>query len=337
MGNVKHSITLYGFGNKYVRGLYTFEEILAKAKNLGGDGIEIVAPQMVPGHPNPSEDWIAYFKGCCVKYDLTPVCYSVYIDSGKHKGRFLNETERMTCTINEMEVAKKLGFKIVRSQDALLPSTMEKVLPYVEELGMHLAIELHGPWCPTTPVFEQYYELFERKQTQSLGIVPDYSAFASGAPATALNVFPDDVCHKDLLDEFRVLYTTTEIPVEELIAKMYEKGGDEVDEMIARGRLMGVPVGSKMGTIYYRTKPDYDGFRRFLKYSKYMHGKFWYVDEDLNCPGIDYPTYVKIMKEEGYDGFVASEYEGGGFDNTLDDEDQISRHIRMLEKLWAEA
>ena len=91
------------------------------------------------------------------------------------------------------------------------------------------------------------------------------------------------------------------------------------------------------GAAYRRTKADYDGFRALLKYSKYMHGKFRYVDENLNCPGINYPKFVKIMKEENYQGFIASEYEGTGFDQEISDEDQIARHIKMLEKLWLEA
>jgi len=336
MGNIKHSITLYGFGHKYIQGIYTFEEVIQKAKKMGGDGIEIVSPQMVHGHPNPSDEWIEYFKGLCADNGLVPVCYSVYIDSGKHKGRFLNETERMTCTINEMEYAKRMGFSIVRSQDALLPSTMEKLLPYAEELGIHLAIELHGPWSPSTPIFQEYAELFERKNSEYLGIVMDFSAFSSGAPATVLNAFPDDVCHKDILNEINHLYATTEIPEDELISMIKEKGGDEIDIMIAKKRIFSIGPDAKFGTPYYRTHPDYDGFRRLLKWSKYMHGKFWYIDENLNCPGIDYPGFVKIMKEEGYAGYIASEYEGEAFDASIDDEEQIARHIRMLEKLWAE-
>lgn len=336
MGNVKHSITLYGFGRKYVQGEYTFEDILGKAKSLGADGIEVVAPQMVPGHPNPTDEWVSYFKDVTAQYGLDPVCYSVYIDSGKHKGRFLNEGERFAETINEMEVAKKLGFKIVRSQDALLPTTMEKLLPYAEELGLHLAIELHGPWSPSTPVFQEYYELFERKNSEFLGVVPDYSAFTSGAPETVLNCFPDGVCHKDILMKINELYATTEIPEDELVKQILAEGGDELDVEIARKRIFSIPTTAKMGTIYYRTHPDYDGFRRMLKYSKYMHGKFWYCNDNLECRGIDYPKFVKIMKEEGYQGYIASEYEGGGFDESIDDEDQIARHIRMLEKLWAE-
>jgi sugar phosphate isomerase/epimerase len=66
-----------------------------------------------------------------------------------------------------------------------------------------------------------------------------------------------------------------------------------------------------------------------------MHGKFYHMEDDLTCPGIDYPGFVKIMKEEGYSGYIASEYEGDRFDNTVSDEDQILLHIRMLDQLWA--
>lgn len=334
--NIKHSITLYGFGSNYIQGTLSFDDILKKSKNLGGDGIELVSPQMVPGHPNPSPEWMDYFDGACKEYGLTPVCYSIYIDSGKHKGRFLNETERMTCTINEMEYAKRMGFSIVRSQDALLPTTMEKLLPYAEELGVHLAIELHGPWAPSSPIFQEYAELFERKNSDYLGVVMDFSAFTSGAPLSVLNIFPDDICHKNILMEINHLYTTTEIPEEKLVELIEQKGGDEVDIYIAQKRIFSIKPGAKMGTPYYRTHPDYEGFRHLLKWSKYMHGKFWYIDENLNCPDIDYPAYVRIMKEEGYKGYIASEYEGSNFDETLSDDEQITRHIQMLEKLWSE-
>ncbi len=337
MGNVKHSITLYGFCQPYLRGEVTFEEVIQKAKNMGGDGIEIVAPQMVKGHPNPSEQWQEYFTGILKDNGLQPVCYSVYVDSGKNKGRFLTDAERFVETINEMEYAKKMGFSVVRSQDALLPATMEKLAPYAEEMGIHLAIELHGPWAPSSPLFLEYYDLFERKNSEFLGVVPDFSAFMSGAPGSVLHRIPDDICHKDILNEINVLYSTTEIPEEELDAMILARGGDELDIRVAHSQLYNsVQPGDKMGGRYYRTKPEYDGFRRLLKYSKYMHGKFMYVDENLEHVGIDYPGFVKIMKEENYQGFVASEYEGDIYDPTISDEEQVRRHIRMLEKLWLE-
>lgn len=335
MSKLKHSVTLFGFGTSYMRGEATTEDILKKTKELGADGFEIVAPQMVEGHPCPDEEWMKRFTDLYQKYELQPVCYSIYVDNGKNKGRFLTEDERMIYTINEMEYAKRMGFQVVRSQDALQPETMEKLLPYAEELDVHLAIELHGPYSPSTPVFEKYAELFEKKNTSSLGVVMDFSSFTSGASPIVLNRYPDSVCHKDLLNEIRHLYATTDIPEEELLEQLRAKGGDEADVMIAKTDLFtGLDKSGKMGTIYYRTKPDYDGFRKLLKYSKYMHAKYWYVDENLVCDDINNAEFLRIMKEEGYEGFIASEYEGSKFDSSIDESTQIARHIRMLDNLW---
>ena len=335
MSKLKHSITLFGFGFPYIRGEVSLEDIIKRTKALGVDGIEIVAPQMIAGHPSPSDEWMDYFKNLLKKYELTPVCYSIYVDSGKNKGRFLNETERLTATINEMEYAKRMGFSIVRSQDALLPRTMEKLLPYAEELDLHLAIELHGPYSPSTPIFMEYADLFERKNSKHLGVVMDFSAFCSGPPATVLDQFPDDVCHKDILHEVRKIFTTTEIPVAELEQMILDKGGDDLDVLIARRRIFtGLSENGKMGAVHYRTKPDFDGFRRLLKYSKYMHGKYWHVDDNLNCDEIMYPEFVKIMKEENYQGFIATEYEGANFSQKYSADAQIAAHMKMLDQLW---
>lgn len=335
MTALKHSVTLFGFGFGYIRGEYTFDDIIKKVKNLGADGFEIVSPQMVSGHPNPSEEWISYFKDTCSKYEITPVCYSIYVDNGKHKGHFLTEAERISATINEMEYAKKMGFSIVRSQDALLPSTMKKLLPYAEELDLHLAIELHGPYAPSTPIFQEYAALFEETKSPHLGVVMDYSAFAAGAPVTVLDAFPDDVCHKPVLQKILHLFNTTEIPIEDLIKMIYDDGGDDVDILIAKNKIFtGLEPGGKMGTVHYRTKPDFDGFRNLLKYSKYMHGKYWHVDDNLKCAEIDYPSFLKIMKEENYQGFIASEYEGMRFSPRYDEADQIKRHIQMIDQMW---
>ena len=189
---MKHSITLYGFGYHYMRGEYTLEDVLKKTKKLGAQGFEIVAPQMVEGHPNPSEYWMESFKELYHKYDLEPVCYSIYIDSGKHKGRFLNEAERLTGTINEMEYAKKMGFSVVRSQDALLAERLWKSCSLTrEELG------LHSGHRASRALFSVHAYIpgirgacLKRKIRSHLGVVMDYSAFTSGPPATVLDQFP---------------------------------------------------------------------------------------------------------------------------------------------------
>ena len=65
-----------------------------------------------------------------------------------------------------------------------------------------------------------------------------------------------------------------------------------------------------------------------------MHGKYWHVGEDLSCDEIDYPGFIKIMKEENYRGFIASEYEGATFSPKYKDEEQLVLHMKMLDQLW---
>jgi len=336
MSKLKHSVTLYGFGPEYMRGQKSLEDILKQVKSIGADGFEIVSPQMVDGHPNPSEEWIKRFIDLYRRLEMTPVCYSIYVDNGKHKGRFLTEDERFTWTINEMEYAKRMGFQVVRSQEGLLAGTMEKLFPYAKALNLHLSVELHGPHTPDSPVFREFEELYDRVKSPYLGFVMDFSSFISGPPATVLNTIPDELCNKELLHKIRRLFETTEIPVEELNCRILSEGGDEADVYIANKKLYTGRHG-KMGSDYFRTHPDYEGFRRYLKHSKYMHGKFFHIDKNLVSEGIDYPGFVKIMKEENYEGFIASEYEGSQFNPGITQVEEIERHIRMLDKLWEEA
>jgi len=336
MSELKSSVSLFGFTNRYVSAEYTLDDIFHKTKELGADGLEIVAPQMIQCHPFLTDSWIEKFKDYCARYDLNPTCYSIYVDNGKYKNRFLTEKERIANTVQDMENAKRLGFSIVRSQDALLPETMEKLLPYAEEMGQHLAIELHSPWKPSSPLFQKYEEVFEKYNSDHIGVVMDFSAFTSGAPDSLFHVFPDNVCHKQLLKKISRLFATTEIPVDDLVAMLYEEGGDEVDEMICREKVFEGMLDDTFGTPYNRTKVDYEGFRRLLKYSKYMHGKFNYVNENLEHPGTDFRGLLKIMKEENYEGYICSEYEGHNFDPKLNNEEQLARHIRMCKKIWSE-
>jgi sugar phosphate isomerase/epimerase len=331
MSCIKHSITYYGFGQKWRKKEYTFENLFEISVRLGGDGIEIVPVQMTPDYPNPTDAWVERFKELCAQYRLQPVCYSVYIDNGMHFKRVMTEDERIAWTVNDMEFAKRMGFSIVRSQHSLMPETLEKLLPYCEELGIHLAPELHGPHVPSTPVWQEYLNLFEKKNSDYIGVVTDFSSFNSAPPVSFLNTIPDDICHKELLMQARDIFESTEQSQEEIIDFVMSRGGNEADKLIIDNRLF-----SGIGH-YLRTKVDYDGFERLLKYSKYMHGKFYYVSENLESKGINYPEFVKRIKRSGFDGYIASEYEGTHFDPDINDEEQISRHIKMLKKLWAEA
>lgn len=51
MGNVKLGVTLYSFTKEYCEGSMDLEDCIRTAKEMGAEGFEIVATQMVPSYP----------------------------------------------------------------------------------------------------------------------------------------------------------------------------------------------------------------------------------------------------------------------------------------------
>ena len=86
---IKLGVSLYSFSTEYISDQLDLEGVLKKASEMGYQGIEIVAAQMVPEYPYPSDEWLAYFAGLLKKFNLQPVCWSAYIDMGIRSDRDL--------------------------------------------------------------------------------------------------------------------------------------------------------------------------------------------------------------------------------------------------------
>ena len=65
----------------------------------------------------------------------------------------------------------------------------------------------------------------------------------------------------------------------------------------------------------------------------YIHGKFYYLDNDEHDPCIPYEEIIRTIRQSGYKGYIASEYEGHHFDETVDSEVQLRHFVAMNEKL----
>ena len=166
MANIKYGVTLYSYSNEYVNGLLSFEEILRTVKKQGYTGIELVASQMVPEYPYPSDEWLAYLKNLLKEIGLEPVCWSAYIDMGIRSDRDLTEDEIIQFTVNDLICAKKAGFPMVRTQHAISPAIFRKMIPFCKELDMKLTIEMHHPHHPEVPVWKEYIDIMRDKARQ---------------------------------------------------------------------------------------------------------------------------------------------------------------------------
>lgn len=316
---IKLGISLYSFSTEYIHEKLDLEGILQKAKNMGYKGIELVAAQMVPDYPYPTDEWLAYLKELLKKYELEPVCWSAYIDMGIRSDRDLTEEEIIQFTVNDLIYAKKAGFPMVRTQHAISPDVFRKMIPFCRELGMKLTIEMHHPHHPEVPVWKEYFEIMKNEGKGILGFVPDFSIFQTCPHKLYLNQAVEFGCRPDKLDE---------------IVALHKQGAD-----------IGVVLNGDFNDIEKRTAEE-----MFVKFSApakieqlkdiidcafYIHGKFYYLENDVHDDCIPFEEIVTTIRDLGYEGYIASEYEGHHFDETIDSEEQLAHFVKMNEKILA--
>ncbi len=315
--DIKLGISLYSFSTEYIHEKLDLEGVLKKARDMGYKGVEIVAAQMVPEYPYPSDEWLAEFKGLLAKYELEPVCWSAYVDMGIRTDRDLTEDEIIQYTVNDLIYAKKAGFPIVRTQHAISPAIFRKMIPFCKELGMKLTIEMHHPHHPEVPVWQEYFEIMRGEGKGILGFVPDFSIFQTMPHQLYLNQAVEYGCRPEKLDEIIEIHKTTKD------MGLIEKGDFNEIEKHTAEEMFG--KFSAPGRI--------EQLKEYVDCIFYIHGKFYYLDNDDHDPCIPYEEIIKTIKESGFKGYIASEYEGHHFDETVDSEVQLRHFVAMNENL----
>ena len=64
MSDIKIGVTLYCFTREYCRGELTLEDCIRIAKEIGAEGYEIVATQMIPSYPCNSNQFLGKSGQC---------------------------------------------------------------------------------------------------------------------------------------------------------------------------------------------------------------------------------------------------------------------------------
>lgn len=315
--DIKLGISLYSFSTEYIHEKLDLEGVLKKARDMGYKGVEIVAAQMVPEYPYPSDAWLAEFKGLLQKYELEPVCWSAYVDMGIRSDRDLTEDEIIQYTVNDLIYAKKAGFPLVRTQHAISPAIFRKMIPFCKELGMKLTIEMHHPHHPDVPVWQEYFEIMRGEGKGILGFVPDFSIFQTMPHKLYLDQAVALGCRKEKLEEIIEIHKTS---------KDFEqvKAGDfnEIERHVAEEMFAKFSAPGRV-----------EQLKEYVDCIFYIHGKFYYLDNDDRDPCIPYEEIIRTIRQSGYKGYIASEYEGHHFDETVDSEVQLRHFVAMNEKL----
>lgn len=313
--DIKIGVSIYSFSYFYDLNLLDLEDLLRTSHEMGYEGIEIVAAQMAPEYPNVSDEWIAHFKELLAKYQLKLVCWSAYIDMGIYPGRDLTDEEIIEHTRRDMIIAKKAGADLVRTQHAIKPKNLKAMLPFCKQLDMKLGIEMHAPHHPDVPVWKEYLKIMAEPETEGyLCVVPDFSIFQFAPHKQMIENYLSDGFRKDKLDNV-IEYNMKNMTVKEIVA---------TDDYTDYEKIVIADI-----VDHYQSPAKLGDFKRLIPYTPYIHGKFHYLNEDCNNPCIPYEKIIPMVKELGFKGFIASEYEGWDEAAIV----QLERYITLLTRL----
>ncbi len=70
----KNRITLFSLGTPYLKGELDLEGVIRTAAELGAEGYEIVASQMIPSYPYVSDEFVEFINKCKENNGIGPIC-----------------------------------------------------------------------------------------------------------------------------------------------------------------------------------------------------------------------------------------------------------------------
>lgn len=312
------SVTLFSLAYPFYKGDLDLDGCLGTVSEMGYQGVEIVAPQMIPNYPAPDDRFCGWLRDKMTEYGLNGYAYGSYIDMTRFTGRNLTEDEMFSITLQDIMTAAKLGFRSVKSNVSMTPRVLERLAPIAEGLGVWIGLELHAPNHCRDEVWAPMFRSFERVGADVAGVVPDTGIFAA---------------HPHKLFQGEALETgVSQGRLDLMLAAHREKlspaqAERELGQMSEAERTV-------LQRMYAEFSPaPLNDLDYMLPYSRYMHGKYFYLDENDRDDCVPFPAIVRKMKENGFCGAISAEYEGYFHDVSIDSVEQVRRFSRMMQPL----
>jgi sugar phosphate isomerase/epimerase len=300
MTDIAFGVSLYSYGGDFLVTM-SLEDCLADVADMGATGVEILADTHIRGYPTPSTEWVDEWHALVERYELSPTCYSSWLDTRLRKDRGLTVDEAVRIFTRDLELAHRLAFTIVRPKlgvvsldlipDPIWRETVERALPKAEEYGIRIAPEIHAPTPLRSKIVDDYLDL--ARQTEYFGLLIDTGIFQTGERTGT---------HSDSV----YIFGTPEPTLREQV-----------------NREMSKPMAV-----------DPADLADAMPYVFHVHAKFWDMTDELADPHIPYDAVVNALVDGGYRGSLSSEYEGPRDLNRASD--MVRRQQAMLRRLVAE-
>jgi len=301
---IKLGVSLYSYQHAIYTRDMTTEECLAELNSIGAEGVQLINEVTIPNYPHPHESWVEQWFEWMEKYKLTPTNLDTFVDvywGGRHAPMTLQEA--VDTLAMHLKLAKRLGFTVVRPTSREVttpyPELFQGIIPYAEKLNIKVAPELHAP----------------------ISLKSD-SAFVN----SILNIVA-----KTGTKHLGFTLDMGDLPLGGM-RPMGAPPGQEPQGGAAQGPQDDAMM--KMMMASNQNRPE--DIRPLIPYIYNIHGKF--TDMTAEQTHKTYEETFKILVEEGYEGYIDTEYEGQrGLQNQwcihIDEAEQVRQHHVMMRKL----
>lgn len=377
MGKIKRGVSLYSYQQaQFFKELDLEGQIREVGTNLyGADGIEILDETALRHYPNPPEEFFGQWFEWMEKYNTTPVTMDVFCDVLQFRDHVMSYSECAERLKSDIRLAKRLGFKNVRTLATTPAEVMIEALPVAEECDIKIGKEIHAPIPINGQYVNEIVEHCQKTGTKHLGLVPDWGIFAFRPSEVTLDWYVRQGAKRESCELVTELcmdnYLGKSNELNDIDLSLYTAGN--VESMFHRYLKHGdapadlVPAFNKMQKMIMENVPGYteidfevmgqalllsrtkaEDLKSIMPYIVSIHGKFYNMSEIPGKPGtyqdiaIDYERPIQFLKDNGYEGYINSEYEGQrrfqdrGVEDLISEVDQVRKHQEMLKRLIGE-
>lgn len=335
MSRIKSSVSLYSLQYEYLNKRMDLADIIRFVKEKGAEGIEILPDQMLKGTPTPSEKTYAEWDVLMEKYPIGLACADVFLNTNMFKNRELTKRECIELIKQEIVMAHRLGFRIIRLVSMVPAWILEPCLETAALNDVAMCLEIHGGLAFGEGETEEYLEEMMRLDSPYIGIVPDTSLFMKRPPR--------------VVDEYCMQLYGTNPDLVKYAREIFANGGDTFRLTAKNGGRMDPKLMSYVKDpakdMFYAA--NLDGYENrslsemdpYIKYIRHFHFKLYEMTEAGVEYSIDFKEVLEYLHKNHYDGYVSTEYEGNRWvlpGRPIPEKEQVAAHQKLIQKLIRE-
>lgn len=323
---IKTCVSLYSLQDEYLNHRMDLEQIMHYIKDCGAEGVEFLPDQMLRGTPNAPQEEIDKFNRIVKETGLTPVCADVFLNTNLYKNRTLTRRECVDMLIEEIKLANKLGFHLIRLVSMVPYWVQEPLLPYCEKYDVAIAVEIHAGMAFDVKATNDFIQEMKRLDSKYIGLVIDTGIFCRRMPRVVRNY---------------EISIGTSPEVFDYMDSLFEQGTDFHQVLLKTGYNYPDELKAAMKCEHDKISvPLLDGYENYpfevlddlIPYIKHFHLKTFEMTEEGPEYSMDYKALLEYLHGKGWNGYVSTEYEGNRF--TLAGKPMQEKHQVALQQAY---